>query len=98
MEEIKFLRGEINFKNEIIFDKSNNDYDVDKTIKEKNVSIAAFHTQELVNLFVKTKNFSYCICHENIGQKYSKILKSQETDRPLTDKSEQYPSKRECYK
>ena len=35
MEEIKFLRSEINFKNEIIFDKSNNDYDVDKTIKEK---------------------------------------------------------------
>ena len=56
MEEIKFLRSEINFKNEIIFDTSNNDYDVDKTIKEKNVSIVAFHTQELVNLFVNLLN------------------------------------------
>ena len=35
---------------------------------------------ELVNLFLRTKNCSYHICYENIGQKHNKILWSQETD------------------
>ena len=29
---------------------------------------------ELVNLFIRTKNFTYHICYENIGRKHNKIL------------------------
>ena len=32
-------------------------------------------TWKIVNLFAETKNFSYHICYENIGQEHSKILK-----------------------
>ena len=41
---------------------------------------------------------SYHICNENIGRKNIKILASQETDRPWTDRTEQYASKEECIK
>ena len=49
-------------------------------------------TWELVDLFVGTKHFGYYICNEKIGRKNSKILTSQETDRPWTDRTEQYAS------
>ena len=46
-------------------------------------------TWELVNLFVRTKNFSYHICYENIGR----TMKLR--DRPWTDRTYQYVSKEE---
>ena len=52
-------------------------------------------TWEWVNLFGGTTKFSYHICYENIGQKYNKILWSQETDRPWTERTEQENHK-EC--
>ena len=55
-------------------------------------------TWELVNLFVRTKSFSYHICYENIERKHNKILWSQETDSPWTDRTGQYASKEECIK
>ena len=55
-------------------------------------------TWKLVNLFVRTKNFSYQIYYEKIGQKHSKILWSPEITRPWTDRNEQYASKEECIK
>ena len=55
-------------------------------------------TWELVNLFIGTNIFSYHIYYENIGRKHSKLLKSQETNRPRTDKTEQHASKVECIK
>ena len=55
-------------------------------------------TWGLVNLFVGTKNFNYHICYEIISRKHSKILCSQETDRPWTDGTEQYASEEECIK
>ena len=53
-------------------------------------------TWELVNLFVRTKYFSYHICYENIGRKHNKTphLWTQETDRPWTDRTERDASKK----
>ena len=47
-------------------------------------------TWELVNLFVKTKNFSYHICYENIA-KYSRV--KRQTGHGQT---EPYASKEDC--
>ena len=54
--------------------------------------------RELVNLFVGTKIFSYHICYENIGRKYNKILKNEETNRSWTGRTEQYARTEECIK
>ena len=44
--------------------------------------------KKLATIFVKTA----------IGRKHNKILRSQETDRPWTGRTEQYASQEECIK
>ena len=76
-------------------------FDVKFCISSKTVSYCRFSyagTWGLVNLFVGTKTFSCHIYYENISRKNSKIkiLMSQETDRPWTDRTEQNASKQDC--
>ena len=86
-----------------LFQKIGNDetnFDVKFCISSKTVFYCCFSyagTWGPVNLFVGTKTFSCHISCENIGRKNSKIkiLMSQETDRPWTDKTEQNTSKQD---
>ena len=86
-----------------LFQKIGNDetnFDVKFCISSKTVFYCRFSyagTWGLVNLFVGTKTFSCHISYENIDRKNSKIkiLMSQETDRPWTDKTEQNASKQD---
>ena len=59
-------------------------------------TIAAFNTQGpgTSQSVCREKHFNYHICYENIGRKHSKILKNQETNRPWTDRTEQYARKK----